>query len=207
MGTRKLILPLVLGVILLIPYSSQAFAGEVLPSCDKTWVGGEGNWEDATKWIPVPPTSGFSEVVCIDDGNIANSVVHLNSDFNVALDIIVDSGDKLVIESGWTLTHGELNLSYHNNGILQIFGSYVQFGSIFFNSGSVIVECGGSFDIFSGILDGPEPIFQECFPVGGELIPLDTTMVLVAGTHSFAAWMIPAIVSAIGIAIVIARKF
>ncbi len=43
--------------------------------------------------------------------------------------------------------------------------------------------------------------------VGGELIPLDSTMVLVAGTHSVAAWMIPVIVSAIGIGIVIARKF
>ncbi len=43
--------------------------------------------------------------------------------------------------------------------------------------------------------------------VGGDIIPLDTTMVLVAGTHSVAAWMIPVIVSAIGIGIVIARKF
>ncbi len=43
--------------------------------------------------------------------------------------------------------------------------------------------------------------------VGGELIPLDATMVLVAGTHSVAAWMIPVIVSGIGIAIVVARKF
>jgi len=44
-------------------------------------------------------------------------------------------------------------------------------------------------------------------PVGGEMIPLDTTMVLVAGTHSVAAWMIPVIVSGIGFAIIIARKF
>jgi len=44
-------------------------------------------------------------------------------------------------------------------------------------------------------------------PVGGELIPLDSTMVLVAGTQTTAAWMIPVIVSAIGIGIVIARKF
>ncbi len=43
--------------------------------------------------------------------------------------------------------------------------------------------------------------------VGGELIPLDTTMVLVAGTQYTASWMIPVIVSGIGIAIVIARKF
>ncbi len=43
--------------------------------------------------------------------------------------------------------------------------------------------------------------------VGGEMIPLDATMILVAGTHTAAAWMIPIIISAIGIGIVIARKF
>jgi len=43
--------------------------------------------------------------------------------------------------------------------------------------------------------------------IGGELIPLDTTMILVAGTQTTAAWMIPVLVSAIGIGIVIARKF
>ena len=48
---------------------------------------------------------------------------------------------------------------------------------------------------------------QLCFPVGGEMIPLDTTALLVAGTYSTASWLIPAIVSAIGIGIVIARKF
>ena len=43
--------------------------------------------------------------------------------------------------------------------------------------------------------------------VGGDIIPLDTTMVLVAGAQNTAAWMIPAIVSAIGIGIVLSRKF
>ncbi len=43
--------------------------------------------------------------------------------------------------------------------------------------------------------------------VGGDIIPLDTTMVLAAGAQYTAAWMIPVIVSAIGIVIVIARKF
>ncbi len=43
--------------------------------------------------------------------------------------------------------------------------------------------------------------------VGGELIPLDTTSLLLAGAQYTAAWMIPVIVSAIGIGIVIARKF
>jgi len=44
-------------------------------------------------------------------------------------------------------------------------------------------------------------------PVGGEIIPLDSTMVLAAGAQYTAAWMIPVIVSGIGIGIVIARKF
>jgi len=43
--------------------------------------------------------------------------------------------------------------------------------------------------------------------VGGELIGIDTTAILLAGTQYTAAWMIPVIVSAIGIGIVIARKF
>ncbi len=43
--------------------------------------------------------------------------------------------------------------------------------------------------------------------VGGTPIPIDTTMVLVAGAQSISAWMIPIIVAGIGFAIVIARKF
>jgi len=43
--------------------------------------------------------------------------------------------------------------------------------------------------------------------IGGELINLESTSLLLASTYSTAAWMIPVLVSAIGIAIVIARKF
>ncbi len=65
-------------------------------------------------------------------------------------------------------------------------------------------------ETFDGIqFEGCDSIvtIRNACPVGGELIPLDTTMVLAAGTQYTAAWMIPAIVSAIGIGIVIARKF
>jgi len=54
---------------------------------------------------------------------------------------------------------------------------------------------------------GVPTVLPPPIPVGGELIPLDTTMILVAGAQTNAAWMIPVIVSAIGIGIVIARKF
>jgi len=43
--------------------------------------------------------------------------------------------------------------------------------------------------------------------VGGDMIQMETTSVLAAGAQYTAAWMIPVIVSAIGIGIVIARKF
>ncbi len=43
--------------------------------------------------------------------------------------------------------------------------------------------------------------------VGGGMIQMETTSVLAAGAQYTAAWMIPVIVSGIGIAIVIARKF
>jgi len=54
---------------------------------------------------------------------------------------------------------------------------------------------------------GAAYIFGPEILVGGELIPLDTTSLLLTGAQMNAAWMIPVIVSAIGIGIVIARKF
>ncbi len=46
-----------------------------------------------------------------------------------------------------------------------------------------------------------------CSAVGGDMIQMETTSVLAAGAQYTAAWMIPVIVSGIGIAVVIARKF
>jgi len=43
--------------------------------------------------------------------------------------------------------------------------------------------------------------------VGGEIIPIESTSLILAGTQSTFSWMIPITVSAIGVAIVIARKF
>ena len=58
-----------------------------------------------------------------------------------------------------------------------------------------------------------QEIFFDTFPcaifaaIGGDMIQMETTSILAAGTQYTAAWMIPVIVSAIGIGIVIARKF
>ena len=207
------LLAVTLALVLVAGLGTPVFAGEnmvLLPACTNTWVGGEGDWEDASKWSPSPPRTGEPEVICLDGGNDAqNSIVHLNSDFQSPLDIIVDQGDKLVIERNWTLIHGDLNLSFHNHGILQIFGSYVQSGSIFFNDGEVIVECDGSFEILlGGVLDGNPITIADCFVgvVGGELLPIETTSLLLATAQTF-SWMIPVVLSILGIGLfVVSRK-
>jgi len=80
------------------------------------------------------------------------------------------------------------------------FGGSTQINTIRFST-----PTGGSLDVQAGIDN--VLVSVGCPLVGGDLIPLDTTALLLAGTYSTAAWMIPVIVSAIGIGIVIARKF
>ena len=46
-----------------------------------------------------------------------------------------------------------------------------------------------------------------CLAVGGDMIQMETTSILVSGAQHTAAWMIPAIIAAAGIGIVLARKF
>ncbi len=62
-------------------------------------------------------------------------------------------------------------------------------------------QSSGSIIAVQGIPPPPPP------PVGGELLPVDTIVLLLAGAQMNAAWLIPVIVAAIGIGIVIARKF
>jgi len=80
------------------------------------------------------------------------------------------------------------------------------------NSTQCIPDDQCPFGVYPPIGAAPNQQARHCalpptMAVGGDIIPLDTTMVLVAGTQTIAAWMIPVLVSAIGIAIVIARKF
>jgi len=58
-----------------------------------------------------------------------------------------------------------------------------------------------------GVIVLPDNTGEGGMPVGGEFIGIDSVSVLAAGAQYTAAWMIPLIVSAIGIGIVIARKF
>jgi len=67
--------------------------------------------------------------------------------------------------------------------------------------------CPGIIDDFSQLPIICQFVNSPKSAVGGKMIPVDSTSLLVAGAQMNAAWMIPVIVSGIGIAIIIARKF
>ncbi len=119
-----------------------------------------------------------------DDYTIALSFVGLTT----AADIVVD------------FDNGQTGFAVASLMGQTISGDHIEITSadIFFNTGPFILS-GNSFNWFF------TP--AQTTAVGGEFIPLDSTMVLVAGTQNTVAWMIPVIVSGIGFAIVIARKF
>jgi len=187
-----------------------------------------GNWNDPNTWTDcgggVPDDTG--DIADIEPGGD----VKLNNDFEVLFAQIFAGGSltvnakltsgllgvngdsqglgvgQLFINCNGEVTMSDTGESSSNNGLLTNHGILQTFdGVFFFNTGTY--RSSGT-DIFAGTFSGNpiQPISSIC-AVGGELIPLDTTMVLAAGAQYTAAWMIPVIVSGIGIAIVIARKF
>jgi len=221
-----LILPLVFGALLLIPSFGAVYGGVVVipTSAITTWVGtGDGeSWSDINNWdrqvfVTLDNTLPFNhalpelcDLVIIDNNDINPVTVHFNIPFfQLGNEMEIGVDDTLVIDNGRVFDHTPdqacqiLNLAAEtivNNGNLNVFGTLINNG-FFINNGAVL-NCG----IISGSVL-PIPGIVNLCPVGGEIIPLDTTMILVAGAQNIAAWMIPVIISAIGIGIVIARKF
>jgi len=109
---------------------------------------------------------------------------------------IVNLEDGAVIELGESggeeaklTNHGSLN----GPGQINLFGILIEIK----NSGFI-----------SAILN-PSDVIQipsPCAVVGGELVPLESTALLLYYSQATAAWMIPAVVSAVGIGLVIARR-
>jgi len=210
----------VFGVLLLIPSVGAVYGG--IQAATTTWVGtGDGqSWSDINNWdrqfIVTTDTIGFNhalpelcDLVIIDDGTAAVTVHFDIPSFQLGNEMEIGSDDTFVIDSGRTFDHSpdscvilnQFAETIVNNGNFNVFGTLINNGA-FINNGAVL-DCG----IISGSFLPLPGIVNQCpSAVGGDFIPLDTTMVLVAGTQATAAWMIPVLVSAIGIGIVIARK-
>jgi len=192
---------------------NQAFALNCLSTVAGTW-NAPSTW-GATCGGGVPDDTGDTAVI-LGPGN-----VQLNNDFVVgtvavaeggslsinakltAQPLTVDSISNLFINCNGelVLTEGGSNAGLiTNHGILQTIT-----GATFTNTGTY--QSSGT-DIFVGPFTGNAivPIASICL-IGGTLVPIDTTSLLLVGAQSTAAWMIPVIIAGIGIAIVIARKF
>ncbi len=64
------------------------------------------------------------------------------------------------------------------------------------------IELTGEFDVLDDL-----KFSRNCIVVGGELIPIDTTALLLAGVQTNAAWLIPVVLSVLGIGLfVVSRK-
>ena len=88
--------------------------------------------------------------------------------------------------------------------IIQDFSSSLQASSL---ASPMVPSSGEEQSVISSGSIIAVPVSDGSQPVGGEIIPLDTSMILLAGTQMTAAWLIPAIVSVVGISLVLARKF
>jgi len=196
---------------------NQAFAD----ACTATV---SGNWNNPSTWINcatngIPDNTGDSASVQGPNN------IQLNNDFVVGA-VSVSEGSSLTLNARLTATeigvapstsslfincNGKLILTTNeggsNTGLITNHGlvQTLQFGD--WNNMGTYLSSG--IDIFSGVFNAnPNPIVQipSICMVGGELIPIDTTMVLLGATQTMTSWMIPVIVAGIGIAIVIARK-
>jgi len=80
-------------------------------------------------------------------------------------------------------------------GVIRVVGSATLINSGTIPQGIVFVQGGNFLD------NQPSP----CIPVGGELIPIESTSLILAGAQTF-SWMIPVILSGIGIGLFVFRK-
>ena len=217
-----LILPLVFGALLLIPSFSAVYGGVFFPiSATTIWVGtGDAqSWSDPNNWDRqggvTPRTVGFNhalpelcDLVIIDDGSNAVTVHFDISSYQLGNEMQIGSDDTLVIDVGRTFNHtpdqscqpvNAFAETIVNLGNFNVFGTLLNNGA-FINNGAVL-DCG----IISGTIS-ILGIVNECPVVGGEIIPIESTSLLLAGAQTF-SWMIPVVLSVLGIGLfVVSRK-
>ncbi len=177
-----------------------------------------GTWNDPNTWSNcnngVPDDTGDT-VDIFDNGD-----VQLNNDFVVSSVSVVEGGSlsinakltaqPLFVEGGSNLfinCNGELVLTEggSNNGLITNHGILRTITGADFTNGGTYQSSGTDTFVGPFIGNAIEPIASICV-VGGNLVPIDSTALLLAGAQS-TTWMIPIVLSGIGIGLfVVSRK-
>jgi len=140
--------------------------------------------------------SVFAASMTIDSDAIMtvgdDSIVTIDSDVTNNL----DNAGTLNVESTGIINIGsDTSASLSNSGIINGPGVINLFGNV--------IEVDNTGTITAIINE----IFTDAVAIGGEIIQIESTAVLLAGAQTTSSWLIPVIVSAIGIGIVISRRF
>jgi len=147
----------------------------------------------------------------------------------VCKDCVFDNFNVINIEDGGVLDN-EDGTPFNNFGTINIKsgGIFSQEDAPFNNDGIINIEDGGKITIFgndpaidnadgviniicSGLIQGKQPNPEGTInlipcPIGGEIIPIKQTSLILAGAQTF-SWMIPVVLSVLGIGLfVVSRK-
>ncbi len=181
---------LIFSVILLTIGSvsaQQAFAGVF--ECELTSIQ-DGDWDSAFSQIPTS-----TDDVCIEH------VVQLNG-VGLADDLNINDGSlfigcdgdlttsRIVVFSQTSLiNHGSVNtvfMSIQSDGLVQNSSSAFTFDDS---------EIEGTFENISSI----------CNQVGGQLLPLDSTALLIGGLSTLTVWMVPTVLGLVGVGVYLVK--
>jgi len=218
----KILLPLIFAVIITSIIGNQDAFAE-----NKNYIGpSDGDWFVANSWDPAgvpapsddvtvgnPNLPDINSDVLVGPGGtltIQNNNLDINAGTlaNKGGTIIFGGGDDIDVNSGATFLNdctGTLQIG--DSAELNIFsgGTGINHGTITASgTGRIDVSIGGLFQN-SGINGAPfdlpggtiEQIASTCI-VGGSLLPIDTTALMLAGLQSSAIWMLPVLAGAAG---------
>ncbi len=169
---------------------------------------------DGTLVVPSPFTFKSDFMLIFGSvENFGNMIIAEFSNFNIFNN---NCGSTLTIQRLSTNTGGDRGPEGQNFGPFTNFGTF-ELGILFgpnnlFENSSPFQNGGSLINVIESVQDqnfgGLVPIttIPSICVVGGELIPIETTSLLLAGAQSF-SWMIPVILSVLGIGLfVVSRK-
>ncbi len=165
------------------------------------------------KWLPAIT---FSVLLLVPLGaqNVLAASVTLNED--AVMTVGSDSTISINTDDSSTLENqGTINIE--ENGIINV-GSIASSQTLLINGGTIngpgIINLFGiDIDILNnGVITA---IINKIFSsgpesptvVGGEIIPIESTAVLLTAAYMTTSWLVPVVVASIGIGIVLARRF